>query len=357
MTLLRKIKNKYRYYKTKVRHILLAYSLSKQAQRERGASGRLFLFQTPTHTNIGDHAIAEAEIQFLKRHFPNYTVIEINQSLQVYFPRFMQGKIDKSDVILLHGGGNLGNEYMYEEYLRRIVLEAFPQHKIIIFPQTIYYSEDELGRNELAITQRILSHCSSAILIAREKVSFELMKRYFPAATVLLTPDIVLSMDLRETHLNRSGILMVLRSDAERILTNGFRKKLDETITKYSKSITYSDMHYHKGVSGQAGRDEVLGFKFAQFKSAELVITDRLHGMVFAAITGTPCIAFSNYNQKVSGTYEWIKELNYISFVEDMEISKIRQEAERLLGLKENELSPFPKLNFQEIVKAIEGKV
>lgn len=332
-------------------------SMMKQSLVETRNSKRLFLFQTPTHTNIGDHAIAEAEVRFLKEYFPNYSIIEINQTLQAYFVRFLRKSVVNTDIVLLHGGGNLGNEYMREEHLRREVLQAFPHNKIVIFPQTIYYSDDKGGRKELAITQHIVSNCSSLILIARERISFALMKQYFPSTSILLTPDIVLSMNLQEHQSNRSGILMVLRSDAERILTDDFRKKLDELVREYSDKVTYSDMHYHKGIADQEGRDEVLEFKFSQFKSAQLVITDRLHGMVFAAITGAPCIAFSNYNQKVSGTYEWIKELNYISFVEDMEISKIRQEAERLLGLKENELSPFPKLNFQEIVKAIEGKV
>jgi pyruvyl transferase EpsI len=66
-------------------------------------------------------------------------------------------------------------------------------------------------------------------------------------------------------------------------------------------------------------RKAVLEFKLSQFRSAKIVITDRLHGMVLAAITGTPCIVFSNYNQKVLGTYDWIKDLNYIRFVRDIE--------------------------------------
>ncbi len=41
-------------------------------------------------------------------------------------------------------------------------------------------------------------------------------------------------------------------------------------------------------------RMEELNSKFAEFLSSGLVITDRLHGMIFAAITGTPCIALDN---------------------------------------------------------------
>ena len=59
-----------------------------------------------------------------------------------------------------------------------------------------------------------------------------------------------------------------------------------------------------------------------EFADSELVITDRLHGMVFAALTGTPCIVFSNYNHKVKGTYDWISYLPYIKYVESLEEAK-----------------------------------
>lgn len=58
--------------------------------------------------------------------------------------------------------------------------------------------------------------------------------------------------------------------------------------------------------------------KFKDFQKSKLVITDRLHGMVFCAISGTPCIAFSNYNHKVKGTYDWIKDLDYIKYVDNI---------------------------------------
>ena len=57
--------------------------------------------------------------------------------------------------------------------------------------------------------------------------------------------------------------------------------------------------------------------KWEEFKHARLVITDRLHGMIFSAITGTPCVALNNSNGKVGFEYEWLKNLPYIGFVDD----------------------------------------
>lgn len=289
-------------------------SLAKQLLNPKSGK-RIILFQTPSHTNIGDHAIAEAEILFLQSRFSDYRIIEVNQAYHFPLLALIKGKLPTTDVIMLHGGGNFGNEYMHEENIRRSVVESFPNHKIVVFPQTIFYTNDKSGGSELQISQRIFEKHSNLTLIAREKVSLDLMKNYFPKNTVLFMPDIVLSMDKTDPIMKREGILMVLRDDEERVLSDAKHKELDDLVRKYSDSILYSDMHYHKWVRTTKERDILLDYKFIQFKSSKLVVTDRLHGMVFAAITQTPCIAFSNYNQKVSGTYEWIKELNYIKYI------------------------------------------
>lgn len=48
-----------------------------------------------------------------------------------------------------------------------------------------------------------------------------------------------------------------------------------------------------------------------------MVITDRLHGMIFCYITNTPCLVFQNNIYKVRETYEWIKGNKNINLVSD----------------------------------------
>ena len=75
--------------------------------------------------------------------------------------------------------------------------------------------------------------------------------------------------------------------------------------------------------------------KYIKFRECELVITDRIHGMIFAAITGTPCIAMSNYNHKVKGTYKWIEPLEYIKFAENInDIPKLIDELKKFKDIK-----------------------
>ena len=64
---------------------------------------------------------------------------------------------------------------------------------------------------------------------------------------------------------------------------------------------------------------ELFPALFDEFRHARLVITDRLHGMIFAVITGTPCIVIDSKSPKVRGCYEWIKQLDYIKFIDSAE--------------------------------------
>lgn len=86
------------------------------------------------------------------------------------------------------------------------------------------------------------------------------------------------------------------------------------------------------------------------YRSAKIVITDRLHGMIFAAITGTPCIVLPNANHKISATYNtWLKQSNYIIFLEKSNVNDFRLAIHSLLKLKNNNYKkislPFTELD------------
>ncbi|WP_207739631.1 polysaccharide pyruvyl transferase family protein [Paraclostridium bifermentans] len=92
--------------------------------------------------------------------------------------------------------------------------------------------------------------------------------------------------------------------------------------------------------------------KYIKFRECELVITDRIHGMIFAAITGTPCIALSNYNYKVKGTYEWIKDLEYIKFTDDIErIPELIDDLKKVKNIKYD--NSKIKKEYEKIIEAI----
>ena len=79
-----------------------------------------------------------------------------------------------------------------------------------------------------------------------------------------------------------------------------------------------------KGPITPKQRENALQMKFEEFSAVELVITDRLHAMIFCALTGTACIVVASKSPKVRGCYEWINTLDYIRFVDD--VSQITEE-------------------------------
>ena len=103
----------------------------------------------------------------------------------------------------------------------------------------------------------------------------------------------------------------------------------------------------------QKMRGKVLENKLNEFKKAKLVLTDRLHGMIFAAITGTPCVAMDNYNHKVRGVYQLMKHIEYIEYVYN--IHEIPSSIQRLLSLKECVFNTnYFKSDFENLARIIQ---
>ena len=106
-------------------------------------------------------------------------------------------------------------------------------------------------------------------------------------------------------------------------------KRIKEKVKTKFGEYTISDMNLGSGIVNIGGkkREEILDNKFKQFQTSQIVITDRLHGMIFATITETPCVVFGNFNHKIIESYKWLKNLEYIRFCNNMnEIEDIIEE-------------------------------
>lgn len=296
----------------------------------------IYLIGTPLHSNLGDQAIAHAEIAFFKKYFPKHTIVEVPYFIRDYFDHWLhivRKYIQPQDLICLHGGGNMGVEYFAEEEARRKTIQFFPDYRITMFPQTMDFGLSEMGERELKKTQEIYSNHSSLILFAREERSYQLMKAAFPDNRIYLSPDIVLFLDESKKALERQGVMLVLRNDAEGVLEESSKDKLQEMSQRYYSAVRFSDTVVAQKYIFPNQRSTLLQQKLDEFRSAELVVTDRLHGMVFSAITGTPCIVFSNYNHKIQGTYKWISYLPFIKFAHSLdEFNQLLEELQRTHG-------------------------
>lgn len=278
---------------------------------------RLIIMGIPHHGNLGDNAIALAEENIINIYFSNYEKYIVPEEHLKKCTKRVEKYIKEDDILLLHGGGNIGDTYTYVEEARREIIKLFPDNKIIIFPQTCYFSETENGKEQLEISKKIYNAHRNLVILAREKKSYDFMLEHFYNAKLYLTPDIVMTLEKRENK-NREGVLFLLRNDLEKTLRNEDVEKIKELVKiKYDK-YKLSDMHIGNVNLQNKCRERILKEKFNELQTAELVITDRLHGMIFSAITETPCIVFNNFNHKIRESYQWLKNLEYIKLCEDI---------------------------------------
>lgn len=293
------------------------YALYHREFRRSLSDRNIFLIGTPEHGNLGDHAIAFATIRYLHRILPDYHVTEISEEMFFKYVYCLKRYSRSSDIIILSGGGNIGNIYRIPEIIRRCVIRAFPKNRILIFPQTVYFTNDRKGWRERRRSFRIYGGHNHLIVTARECYSYEYFSRYLPDGQVLMMPDIVFTLSESDSRAKRSGALLCFRKDGERRLAGEDISFIRHCLKKHYGEI--HDLDSDLGVKiGISERVPALKKFWSSFQKAGLVVTDRLHGMIFAAITGTPCIAFSNYNHKLKGSYQWIRHLPYVRYLEDI---------------------------------------
>ena len=183
-------------------------------------------------------------------------------------------------------------------------------------PQSIYFTKDEEGKKEFEISKEIYNKHKNLTIVTREQISYDIVKEHF-TADILLTPDIVMSLNKQKENIDRKGIMYILREDVEVVLDDKNRKDLISLGHKYFDDVKVTDM-MHPVTFNDDKRDEILDTFMGEISKRELVITDRLHGMIFCAITGTPCIVFSNYNHKVKGSAKWFEHLDYIKYLDEV---------------------------------------
>lgn len=301
------------------------YLLSKSTDfynKHENKKQKIVVALAADYGNLGDVAITYAQTKFLEQSFPEAEIIDFPISKTFTHMKSLKKVIKSTDIITIVGGGNTGDMYDDIEFCRQFVIKQFPNNKIIGFPQTIDFSESKYGQKALNKAIRTYSKHKKLVLSAREKKSLATYKRYFKKNNLFFSPDIVLSLDQTYPSYERENITFCLRSDNEKRIDSKTQEKIvDELGKRYT--INFQDTHIDKNKMSTRKRKEELNKVWTVFKKSKLVITDRLHGMIFCAITNTPCIAIDNSNHKVSGVYnEWLKDNDTIDVIDKTDIGK-----------------------------------
>ncbi|WP_049945684.1 glycosyltransferase [Butyrivibrio sp. LC3010] len=311
---------------------------------QAGKTKRIVYFELPCFDNLGDHAIAFVSEQILEtkcKEFKEYQLFIVDGWDTDRAIKSLRKHILPNDVIVCQGGGNFGSLYEFAEVFRRKVLKAFRNNKIIIMPQTVFYSDDDKGRRELNADKKIIKGCNDITIFVRDAKSYELMKQYFEC-TVEQLHDVVSFFDAKYLcEKEKNGIIVCLRSDKESALNAKDKKNIIDICERITDKALVTDTCVKYEVTSKMRR-EILEKKIKLFGSARLVITDRLHGMIFSVITGTPCIVIGNNHHKVYETYKTFSDCKYIRFVPSLD--GLEKKIQDMLNLKiDNQNKVFDK--------------
>lgn len=325
-----KLKYKLRFYQEKFAPYPFFAQVALQNNKKKA-----FFFLAADYGNLGDVAITYAQTNFLNSN--DYQVVEVPISQTAQGIWWVKKHIQPQDIIVLVGGGNMGDLYEQIEYLRQLVIHQFPHNKIISFPQTFDFSTTAKGEKWLKAAKKIYNKHKQLTLVAREKISFDLMKYHFSNNNVILTPDIVLSLNQVVVPEKRKGVVICLRDDKEKAMNDITTHQVIEILKNiFGQTITYRDTHIDANHLTITARVNELNAIWKTFAQSELVVTDRLHGMIFAYITNTPCVVFQNNNHKIKGTYEWIGAESCVELVEAFDLATFKSLLENLMAKQNN---------------------
>lgn len=288
-------------------------------ERINAPKEHVWLVGTPVYGNLGDQAIALGITQFWTECGGQDQIIEIPSQYMRVHTNLFKPLIGK-DVIWITGGGFMGSLWPQEEKMIEYVLTNFPDNKICVLPQTLYFTDDIQGEEDRKRFVKVCEGHKNLWLFFREETSYLLAERLLPNAKIFLAPDMALSMRPKYKKYKKKDILLCLRNDKEKKIQETDIEIIKNAIHNFypDETVIVTDTVLKKNVWKNEREYEVYA-KIQQFAEAKLIITDRLHGMVFAALAGTPCVVCGNINHKVKGIYQWIKNNRYIYFADNKE--------------------------------------
>ena len=296
----------------------------------RADGKKIFLMHTPRHGNIGDQAIVLGELRVLEKFFPEHKIIEVptdyfrGDNGKLLWALGFETYVRRDDIIFLPGGGNLGNLWLGEEKIRRALIERFAQNKIVSFPQSIHFTDDDSGRAELATSQKIYGAHPDLHLMMRDENSFDFATKNFPSAKNYLLPDAAtvlhgMTDDCTDT---RQGVLFVLRGDKEKIRDDKNISRLQKYLADKNIPFTVTDTVIGGRVTSDI-REQKVREVLMKFRRSKLVVTDRFHGVVFSFVTRTPVMAFKSFDTKISSGIRWFRNIPSIFYAEGQDWSRV----------------------------------
>lgn len=300
------------------------------------------LVDFPNHVNAGDSLIFLGELAYLKR-------LGVDVGYLVDKGRYrpdVLARLVPAGPILLHGGGNFGDRWEQFQLFRERVISDFPDRQIIQLSQGVEFSEGP----RLTRAQTVFNAHPSLTLLIRDRVGAARTNELFPNATVLFCPDMAFGVsDIRAAARPSYDLVLLERDDSESVgetfvaeapltmLTIDWGmigvEKLQEAWLRIPGLLV-------KRVPGLAValnpllKRSLIALSRLRTRSAvkilskgTVIVTDRLHATVYAAMLGKPVVAMPNANGKIQAIVN-----DYLGTLPGVTFAETAAEAQQVVG-------------------------
>jgi exopolysaccharide biosynthesis predicted pyruvyltransferase EpsI len=290
----------------------------------------------PNYPNIGDSLIWAGELAYLSR-----LPFKCHYACSIAY--FDESKIKNNDIILLQGGGNFGDLWRTLQDFRILIINKYHNNKIIIFPQTVYYTDSRLLKKDA----EILDNHPDLTICVRDSVSLQLLQSVLKRVKLILLPDMAFCLDLSHSlnlrNFNTTKLLLK-RKDKELLNQDyvsriGYSEKLDisdwPTFEKQTDFTRFRLQNFlAKGlfkipvikqfINSKSGlnNDKKQLNRFIQqgidfINNYDEIYTTRLHGFILAVLLDKKVYVFDNSYGKNKNFYNtWMNDFKNVSFLQ-----------------------------------------
>lgn len=288
----------------------------------------------PYFPNIGDTLIWQGTIDFLKT-LPYKCLY--SSSIENY----KKPKINKETIILLMGGGNFTDLWYRHQIFRKEILQSFPLNKIVQLPQSIYFKDENILKEDA----KIFAQHTNVTLCLRDNKSLDIANQYFPNSKNILIPDMAFYIDLSKwlKYIKpiENKILFLDRKDSEKNYNQSYKiipkeaevrdwptmEKISQVLTVFSQfqqkltrvdNICSSNLNnFFTNIMYQKYfRKHFIRSGISFLSSYSYIYTTRLHVGILSVLLNKEFSFFDNSYGKNKSFYDaWLHDVNIIKFI------------------------------------------
>ncbi|WP_068151965.1 polysaccharide pyruvyl transferase family protein [Rhodococcoides corynebacterioides] len=286
------------------------------------------LLDHPHYFNAGDHLIYSGTPAYL-----NALGCSVDHvcAPHTYDAELLEQLVPSGPILLL-GGGNFGDRWPMHQWFRERVVADFPHRRIVQLPQSFDFTD----AGALAATRSIYEEHPDLTVLVRDREGAERTAEAFPTTAVRFCPDLAFGATVTAPAEPEVDIVVLARRDAEAVerppALRPDEEQVDWSLGASANAQWWASAAIEAGVwrlpwlrrrvhpIARVVMDHRTAMNLdaacARPGRGRVVVTDRMHGGVLAALLGRPVFLVDNVNKKVSAIVR-----DYLGTLPDVELA------------------------------------